>query len=543
MNFSLNTSSRVLLPILAELGTDVARRVSKDLLCGNLSGAVSISIDPRDYVTPGKYFRDAQAVALLKKCAVDIKGIDRRSAALKKWLDGEFQCYKSNERLSRLNSGLELDSTDLAVLRFSRKVAKKIRSWIGSSPPNLDQIRGKFGPGSTFSDRGRLTTVPDKISSKPTLTPGSFWYILPFLQTKWGMDVAKNHGEMSWVRGNRYLTVPKTALIDRSIAVEPAINVFYQLGLGSAIRQRLRNATGWCLDTAQERHRLRAKEASVSLKFATLDLSNASDTVSIELVRLLLPPRWFEELYALRSPFTLVDGKWRRLEKFSSMGNGYTFELETLLFSALLSVLLEETGHQGQLGEDLMVFGDDLIIPDEAAGSAVSMLAYFGFSTNPEKSFMGPVPFRESCGGDFFQGIDVRPYYIKELVNDPGELLPFINGVLRAYSKLKKFGPIKRDIESRLLSMVPLPLRRCRGPQEMGDLVIHSSDESRWDVRWRGGIRYFRSVVVVAKVLPWHHWRPDVVLACALYGTGDGLRGVMPRGAPLSYKVTWVPFS
>jgi len=347
---SLNTSLRVLLPLLEELGS--ARSLSVAILLRHKEYAqvLTLSVDPRHYDDAEKYYVDCQAVALLKKLGdFKVHGIDRKKAAFSKWLDGERQCYLTNERLSRFlyNS---FGDEDMAVAQFFCAVEKKIASWIGRSPPDLDKVRGRFGPGATFSDRGLLTTVPDKMTSTPTLTHGAMWYILPYLSTAWGRQDLRRRGDLSWVRGNRYLTVPKTGLIDRSIAVEPAINVFYQLALGTSIRQRLRNNAGWDLDRAQDIHRRKAKESSVTREFATLDLSNASDTVSRNLVKLLLPAKWFEELDALRSPATLVDGHWHVLEKFSSMGNGYTFELETLIFAALASVLLEQMGQSGVLG-------------------------------------------------------------------------------------------------------------------------------------------------------------------------------------------------
>jgi len=238
-----------------------------------------------------------------------------------------------------------------------------------------------------------------------------------------------------------------------------------------------------------------------------------------------------------------VDGKWRRLEKFSSMGNGYTFELETLIFAGLMSVLLRELGRSGRLGEDVFVFGDDIIIPDDCYGAAIAMLEFCGFSANTEKSFHGPIGFRESCGGDFFEGADVRPFYIKDVINDPWELIPDCNGVRRSLKKLEALtghshlGPLHN-----WLDLLPTIIRNCKGPEFLGDSVLHT-DESQWKGKWKHGIRYFRGVVQVNKFLTWAHWHPSVVLASALYGVGDGRRGISPRDPPRSYAVKWIPFS
>lgn len=542
---SLSTSTRFILRILEDLDSAISLSCAIMLKAGNVAGILSISIDPGNYIDAGAYFRDVQALALFKKRKdLVLPGIDRRSSALNKWWEGEHQCYESNERLSKYSFPSMLDGQDLKVLSFINKIRLKITSWIGPKPPSLDNIEGRFGPGATFSDRGRLTTVPDKMSSTPTLTHDAFWYILPYLQTKWGRINQESHVGLDQVRGNRFAVVPKTALIDRCIAVEPSINLFFQLGLGSSIRRRLQKATGWDLDHAQDIHRLMAEKSSIDRKFCTIDLSNASDTVCYELVRLVMPPDWFRELNALRSPSTFVDGHWVKLEKFSSMGNGFTFELETLIFSAILSVLLEGEGALGRLGVDLFVFGDDIILPTDLDRSVVAVLRFFGFTINETKSFFNGHPFRESCGADFFLGNNVRPFYLKDAVNDPFELIPTINGIRRLYNRLRTFGYCGRDNGwYHLLDTVPSHIRQCRGPVDLGDSVIHDENPENWRFKWKFGIRYFRSVSRVNKALPWKHWRPDVVLASALYGTGDGFLGVTPRDSPYSYTLKWVPHS
>jgi hypothetical protein len=281
----------------------------------------------------------------------------------------------------------------------------------------------------------------------------------------------------------------------------------------------------------------------VTREFATLDLSNASDTVSFELVKLVLPPLWFEALRALRSPSTLIEGQWCILEKFSSMGNGYTFELETLIFAALLTVMVRKLGGVGLLGVDVFVFGDDLIVPDEYASACVSMLKFFGFSLNLEKSFIGPVGFRESCGGDYFDGHDVRPHYLKKIVNEPVELVPDCNGIRRALKKLESLcGTSDLRPWHAMLDVLPSDIRQCRGPEELGDVVLHD-EPHRWRFKWNHSIRSIKAIIQLPTYLRWEHWKPDVVLACAVYGTGDGTLGVTPRDSVSGYKIGWVPFS
>lgn len=540
---SLSSSMRYLLLVLEDLNTPISLSLAIRLRENDLEGILSYKIDPRHYLTPESYFRDAQAVALFsKRRDIQLRSIDRRASALSKWWSGEFECYKSNERLSPfVHSSFE--ECDRAIDDFISSVRKKIQSWIGPKPPTLDTIRGRFGPGATYSDRGRLTTVPDKMSSTPTLTGPAFWYILPYLETKWGRVNQEKGRGISQVRGNSFQVVPKNAKIDRCIAIEPAINIFFQLGLGNAIRSRLKRNTGWDLDHASDIHRDKVLKASIDGYFCTIDLSNASDTVCHELVRLVMPPGWYDELNALRSPFTLVDGHWVKLEKFSSMGNGFTFELETLIFAAILSTLLEKEGASGLLGHDLFVFGDDIILPTSHSKSAIAALRFFGFSTNVEKTYLDDTLFRESCGADFFKGVNVRPVYLKDAIYEPMELIPWINSNRLLYKVLEGFGQTSRYSGwHHLIDCLPANVKACRGPSDLGDVVIHD-DAKRWRFKWKHGIRYFRAVKAVPKRISWGHWTSEVVLASALYGAGDGRLGITPRGSPLHYEVGWVPRS
>lgn len=549
---SLSTSTRFILKVLEDLNTPIALSIAIRLRYNDLAGILTYSADPRRYVSPERYYRDAQAIALFKKRRdLRIPGVDLRSATLKKWWDAERECYKSNERLSRYFFPTTLGEQDAAILDFVSKIRKKMLSWIGPKPPNLDNIQGRFGPGATYSDKGRWTTVPDKMSSTPTLTYGAFWYVLPYLQTKWGRVSQEHRRGIDSVRGNRFQVVPKTALIGRPIAIEPAINIFYQLGLGTSLRRRLQKATSWDLNHSSDIHRELALKSSIRGDFATIDLSSASDTVCYELVRLVMPPSWFKELDALRSPFTFVDGHWVKLEKFSSMGNGYTFELETLIFAAILSVLMEEEGGLGVLGQDLFVFGDDIIVPIHHARGAIAALKFFGFSVNTEKTFLDDTTFRESCGADFFSGVDVRPVYLKDAINEPVELIPWINSTRRLYQKLEAFGQVFSYTGwHHLLDCLPANIKACRGPDTLGDVVIHDHVDN-WRFKWKSGIRYFRAVKAVPRRLSWGHWSSEVVLASALYGVGDGKPhpftgggvGVIPRDPPLNYKVGWAPSS
>lgn len=509
---------------------------------------VSMSIDPRSYSDATSYYRDACVVSFLKKFSGEIDGVDRVKTATDKWWDAERQNYWTNQRLlsyvPQRYPGFRpgLPEADVAVSAFLQSVRKVIEEWVGHAPPPL--CEGRFGPGATISDRGRLVTVPDKITSTPTLTPNALWYLPQWSATMWARDALKHGRQPSFVRGNRFATVPKTALTDRCIGVEPSINVFYQLGLGRSLRLRLRNVTGWDLDSAQDLHRRIAREASVSREFATLDLSNASDTVCKNLVRVLMPPSWVSQLEALRSPTTEVEGRTVVLEKFSSMGNGFTFELETILFAAICSCVLKETGlGEGKLGKDLFVFGDDIICPDGAVRAVTAALNFCGFTVNDSKSFSGDVPFRESCGGDFYMGESVRPFFVKEEPNALAQKFALVNGIRKAFSRGSPFemGGSQLRAWRRAIDWLPSGVQ-FYGPGWLGDCVIHTEEEQRWTTKvdqW--GTTYVRVTVFQGVPIPWKHWSDDVKLASLVYGAGDGTLGVIPRKPIISFSHGWAP--
>jgi hypothetical protein len=539
-----NELVRVISLLLEDLGSPVALSAYLLVREGDWDELAALSVNPRSYLDSASYYRDVAAISLVKKLRELPTTVDRVARATAKWWEGEQDCYRTNERLARYldHQGFPaFDDLDPGVSDFLSEVRKTILSWIGSGPNTL-QV-GRFGPGATFSNKGRLTTVADKMSSAPSMTSGSLWYLPQWLGTQWGAACAARQEKIDVVPGNRFATVPKTSLIDRCIAAEPSINVFYQLALGRELRSRLRRV-GWDLDYAQDVHRRVACVASKTREFATLDLSNASDTVCRNLVRILLPRRWYEALNDLRSPKTLIAGRWVMLEKFSSMGNGFTFELETILFAAICCVVSRRCGSGDKLGRDVFVFGDDIIIRQDAVSALLPVLRFCGFRLNNEKSFYDDSPFRESCGADFFAGKPVRPFYLKDLPNGPQDYFAFANGIHALTGQLRESGV---DLGLRgwfaVLDQIPSEFRRCRGPKDLGDVVIHDELE-RWTVRWKDGMRFIRVLEPYGmKFVPWGHFSPDVVLACATYGSGDGRRGILPRDSVPGFKVGWYPFS
>lgn len=511
-----------------------------------------MAISPNDYVTPEAYYADRIVVDLLRKDASLPTSFDRKAEALKNFWIAEHSCYRANERLAPYLEGRTHPDHDEALARFMRVLRKNVRLLIGSEPP--DYVPGRFGPGSTYGDKGQNATLPDKMQSRPTVNNGGTRWLQEWSVTAWGKACAAAKRDEVIVRGNRFLTVPKDCRKDRGIAVEPSINVFYQLALGRALRHRLARS-GVNLDYAQDIHRQVACEASKEGHMSTIDLSNASDTVCANFVKLALPDAWYEELNSLRSTHTLVGNHWVLLEKFSSMGNGYTFELETVLFMAICCAVLEIRGDTPLPGVNIHVFGDDIIVPSQYSEDVLAALNFLGFKPNEDKTFVNG-PFRESCGGDYFLGADVRPHYIKEDVTEPQHFIALANALWRLREKLSDDScnvSLRRALlraRFKCLDQLPIKVRSCKGPSHLGDLVIHDH-ENTWRPRVRHSIRYFDCYAPVkGKAVSWKYFDGDVVLATALYlagsrqASGDSLaEGVQPRDNISGYKIKLVPSS
>lgn len=530
---------------------------------------VHLRADPEHYSFSENYFDAVAATDFLRKYQDLPTSIDRTAAAIAKWWWAEKECYKTNERLApflntaHVHSELEPDKEE-AIRRFLSSTRKAVNSLIGSRPP--DSFSGTFGPGATFSDKSQMATIPDKMSSCPTLTRNALFHLVPWSGTLWASASAALWKSPSFVRGNAFFTVLKDATTDRGCGKEPPINVYYQLGLGQEMKKRLLGA-GIDLYQGQQKHRAIARRGSLDDSIVTIDMTSASDTVCTNLVRLCTSPQWSEILFSLRSPYTFIEGKWVKLEKFSSMGNGFTFELESTLFAAIAF-----TACRGEVtvGYDFSVFGDDLIVPKRFALDVINSLKFFGFTPNLKKTFVEG-PFRESCGGDYFDGVGVRPFTLESNPDEPQKIISLANGIRRM--ACQDGSPTLRWLNLRrawfkCLDLLPSAIRRCRGPEALGDIVIHDEPQY-WDTRWRHerGLRYIRCYKPASyRVIGWEGFASDVQMASAVYGILltkrpsnygrivtayaakcdpllDPTKGLIPRDGVTGYRVGWVNYS
>lgn len=382
---------------------------------------IGASLDVTSYTSADLLLQDRLIVDLFSKFSFPNSPFNKRERAQLRFFEAEQRCAEANFRVGR---ALELTTDVNAVIH---RAIRHVREILGRF--DLDEMSesSRFGPGSTLCVKGDKTTRYFKYRCvSPSVSSDAFPYAEALLayDHQWNAYLSEVHpfdvvGPFSPVSGegvelsitdfNKATFVPKNAKTDRSIAIEPYFNVFFQLGVGSMIRRRLRRC-GIDLDS-QLRNQALAREGSLHGRLATIDFSMASDTIALETVRLLLPPSWFEHLDRLRSKSFSMNGRLSRYEKFSSMGNGFTFELETLIFYAVALSSCEESM---LASDDVSVYGDDVILPTDAVNLFTKVCSYLGFLVNEEKSFWTG-SFRESCGEDFLGGVRARPVFCKEL--------------------------------------------------------------------------------------------------------------------------------
>ncbi len=516
---------------------------------GEFGELAALAVPPSRYLDTvsgaSRFARDAQAVDFLRKSPLLPARTERqkKEESERLFLSSEEQCRETNILLRRLKDIPDMVSDHyLDSLRHILCRAEKIVGRILGPVPA--DISCGFGPGTSFEFKDRaFVTLADKLWGQPHVTsrarPIFEW---SFYSTLWGRShVIENRPLPADCLGNRFTTVNKDAFKHRGICVEPGGNLWCQLGIGRHMKRRLaavgihvdkspvlsvmedvvRRVTRRSAPNGQKIHQALAREGSMTGKWATIDLSNASDTVAKMLVWWVMPPDWYELLVSLRSPFTLFRKEWVELEKFSSMGNGFTFELETLIFLALISSV---TGLR--VGEELFCYGDDIIVPQEHAREALAVLKACGFTPNPKKTFTQG-PFRESCGGDYFGGFDVRAVFQTSQLDSPTTWIDLHN-------HLREKWPFAKAARRVCADQVP---RRYRlwGPPSIST-VLHTTDESRWRSWHEDGCRWLATIKVIPVRIPLDRWDNWIHIPAALMGAKSS--GLSPRRMVEGWSVT-----
>lgn len=243
----------------------------------------------------------------------------------------------------------------------------------------------------------------------------------------------------------------KNMKVARSVCSEPAPLMYFQQGVFAMMDGATRDSPfGRFIHLRdQSRNQELARFGSFTASIDTLDLSAASDSLSVELVRKVFPTSWKYYMLATRNPLVHTSEGIIAVHKFAPMGSAVCFPTQCLIFSAIcvyahclhmlnwhvserptrltrsnvLDALWrindQPITHRKMATryQPIGVYGDDICCDSRVTPNVKALLVHFGFEVNEGKSFTGSQSFRESCGKYYLLGEDVTPlfYRIKDV--------------------------------------------------------------------------------------------------------------------------------
>lgn len=398
------------------------------------------------------------------------------------------------------------DGCPKSLLRLLDEVGDRISSRF----PILDwrDIKPKHGPGAVSDARSGA----DKylFPTWPTKLDGTF------PSTYFAQSREDLHLEVPQVSSlneppSRLIAVPKTLKGPRLIASEPTSHQFLQLGLMQWFRKYLPTPLRPCIDfldqTPSQEFCLRA---STSDEYATVDLTAASDRLSCWVVERFFRSnptviiglhacrtRWLKNHTGVGEPFFI------KLRKFAPMGSGVTFPVQSICYAgmAIAAILYERkwkvtTHNLTRAARELQVFGDDIILPSSAVQALTLLMTHVGLKVSASKTHYSG-RFRESCGMDAYDGVDVTPGYLRDLgLRDTADgLVAWIDVSNNMYSKGLWC------LANHMVQLVPAEIRRLIpvSVEQLGCLTLQS----------------FQATPMVGKVrINAHLHRPEVLGLC-----------------------------
>lgn len=366
--------------------------------------------------------------------------------AIKSFMDAEALCKLTNQRLDDYCFKRVHYEPDFELL--IERTKSYFRSYLGCEKAFLDKLPELVRiTGGATEDRPRKRSLPFlKISRKVRTTTGS----VPLVRSFISFAGYKKELRVTTTDTNRVVFVPKNYKTHRTIACEPTGTLPFQLAVDHWIKRNL--VKDGCDLSDQTKNQDMARIGSLTGAYATIDLSSASDSLSLNTIALLCTDGWFNLLMRLRCRFYKGDVGEGSYAKYASMGNGITFALESALFLAIVRASGSMAGS---------VYGDDIIIEPIYLPRLYLLLEFFGFKINTEKSFVSG-PFRESCGTDWLEGRLVTPFYIRSIPSNSSECCHVINGLVRISKPHGAVWKLLREL-SRGLPLVPESLDSMTG--------------------------------------------------------------------------------
>lgn len=294
-----------------------------------------------------------------------------------------------------------------------------------------ERYKGPLGKSLNFTVTPRLVRAFGKTDAHDAIAYAPVW---------------KYDNRPATKRFSRLVFVPKNLKTSRSICIEPNAEMYFQQMILQDFVDYFDDSLSKFIDLRdQSRNKCASLWGSVNGDIDTIDLSSASDLVSMDLVRLIFPRHVLYKLIATRSSLVEVGPKdVRRLKKFAPMGSALCFPIQCIIFLGvnILAAVKWRKGSNDYFSsvtvreiEDTiksfyddvsdvapvnrlhspLVYGDDIVVDSKLTATVTQMLSSYGFEVNSSKSYMASCAFRESCGGFYWHGHDITPlqYRIK----------------------------------------------------------------------------------------------------------------------------------
>jgi hypothetical protein len=385
-------------------------------------------------VPPLRWKRRSQMDNLLKKYrfANDAyNDVELENMTIKSYLD-------TQERISQKKP---IRKSTYMVIQRARLIAKRI---LGKFDESEALENAKFGKRSSIGCPMSLAYIDYKLSNIKAFTGSSKcaqWFYNKVLTDDAVLSriIARlpdggRAGDLTHESLN-LVNVPKTWKTLRTITPLTLLSLFYSYGIGGVVTKRLEDS-GIDIRSLQERHKKLVKQFSISRTHATADLSAASDSILSEHLNRILPREWYVALKPIMTHRVVFGDKEYYTDSVLPMGNGCTFPVETLYFYCLIKAIGELTKTKGVYS----VYGDDLIYPSSIHNYVYKVFEDLSLKLNTDKTFVHS-SFRESCGSDYYRGIDVRTFYFKGtsslITRNSYKMLLYktFNGLLRRWDR------------------------------------------------------------------------------------------------------------
>lgn len=414
---------------LAKLKAEEARRMAEEKL-NNFFSILSIDLDSVSCAEPAKAFAVARLRDRMRKRAEFYRPHLRKEA---------IDNFKRVNAQVGFFDASALDPNVLAearafIFHVLNKYARKLDP---NATPDVCFNRlfieenWRYGPKASngVSGTGVVQKLPQGLSCTSRAEP----YVRRIRMSNLYLALADARAPGTGCKlmlGSKITTVLKNEDTERTIATEPPGNMAIQLAGGLFVERALMHV-GLNIHTQQPKNKRLAQRGSLDGSLATEDLKSASDMGARQMIARTWPDEWVRFFEDARSPVAqAADGSEIHLNMLSTMGNGFTFPVMTLTILALIYAVRRLRGGP-KLWIDwnvTAVYGDDIIIPVEEHAEVCRALENFGYVVNHDKSFASG-PFRESCGGDYYLGVDVTPFYVRSL-SKASEVYVAINQVL-----------------------------------------------------------------------------------------------------------------